>query len=58
MNQVERGELAGQIAAETQEVIGRATKNGMFVLPLHRPCRYSSRVTRDVAGSSPSTPCK
>ena len=34
MNEAERGELAGRIAAESQEVIGRATKNGVFVLPL------------------------
>jgi len=34
MSEAERGELAGRIAAESQDVIARATKNGMFVLPL------------------------
>src|SRR5262249_38876735 len=34
MSETERGELAGRIAVESQEVIVRATKNGMFVLPL------------------------
>ena len=34
MSEAERGELAGRIAAESQDVIAKATKNGMFVLPL------------------------
>ena len=34
MNEAERGELAGQIAAESQEAVAKATKNGTFVLPL------------------------
>jgi ubiquinone/menaquinone biosynthesis C-methylase UbiE len=34
MSDVERGALAQRIAAESQDLIGRATKNGMFVLPL------------------------
>ena len=34
LSEAERGELAGRIAADSQDVIGRATKNGMFVLPL------------------------
>jgi hypothetical protein len=34
MSEAERGELAVQIAAESQDVIARTTKNGMFVLPL------------------------
>jgi hypothetical protein len=34
MSEAERGELAGRIAAESQDVIARATKNGLFVVPL------------------------
>jgi hypothetical protein len=34
MGDTERGELAGRIAAESQDAIANATKNGMFVLPL------------------------
>jgi ubiquinone/menaquinone biosynthesis C-methylase UbiE len=34
LSEPERGELAGRIAAESQDVIGRATKNGIFVCPL------------------------
>lgn len=34
MSEAERGELAGQIAVESQDAVARATKNGMFVLPL------------------------
>jgi ubiquinone/menaquinone biosynthesis C-methylase UbiE len=34
MTEAERGELAGRIAAESQDVIGRAMRNGLFVLPL------------------------
>lgn len=34
MSEAERGALAEQIAAESRDVIGRATRNGMFVLPL------------------------
>ena len=34
MSEAERGELAGRIAGESQDVIARATRNGMFVLPL------------------------
>jgi ubiquinone/menaquinone biosynthesis C-methylase UbiE len=34
MSEGERSELAGQIAAESQSAVARATKNGMFVLPL------------------------
>ncbi len=34
MSEAERGELAGQIAAESGDVIARSTRNGMFVLPL------------------------
>jgi hypothetical protein len=34
MSEVERAELAGRIAVESGDVIARATKNGMFVLPL------------------------
>jgi hypothetical protein len=34
MSEAERGELAGQIAAESQEAVAKATKNGTFVLPL------------------------
>ena len=32
--EVERAELAGRIAAESQHEIAKATRNGMFVLPL------------------------
>jgi ubiquinone/menaquinone biosynthesis C-methylase UbiE len=34
MSESERGELAGRIAAESQHVIDRATRNGVFVLRL------------------------
>jgi SAM-dependent methyltransferase len=34
MNDVERAETAGQIAADSQEVISRFTRQGAFVLPL------------------------
>jgi ubiquinone/menaquinone biosynthesis C-methylase UbiE len=34
LNEAQRGELAGRIAAESQDVIAKATKNGTFVLPL------------------------
>ena len=34
MSEAERGELAERIAAESQDAIGRATKNGVFVLLL------------------------
>jgi SAM-dependent methyltransferase len=34
MSERERGELAGRIAAESADVIARATKDGVFVLPL------------------------
>jgi ubiquinone/menaquinone biosynthesis C-methylase UbiE len=34
MNEAERGELAARIAVESEDVIGRGVKNGMFVLPL------------------------
>lgn len=34
MTEAERGELAGRIAAESQDLIAEATKNGMFVFPL------------------------
>ena len=34
MGEAERGELAGRIAAESGDVIARATRNGMFVVPL------------------------
>jgi ubiquinone/menaquinone biosynthesis C-methylase UbiE len=34
LSEAERGELAGRIADESQHVISRATKDGMFVLPL------------------------
>jgi ubiquinone/menaquinone biosynthesis C-methylase UbiE len=34
MSEAQRGELAGRIAAESQEVIAKAMKNGVFVLPL------------------------
>jgi ubiquinone/menaquinone biosynthesis C-methylase UbiE len=34
MSEAERGELAGRVAVESQDVIRRRTKNGMFVLPL------------------------
>ena len=34
MSEPERGELAGRIAAESQDVIAQATKNGTFVLPM------------------------
>jgi ubiquinone/menaquinone biosynthesis C-methylase UbiE len=34
MSEVERADLAERIAAESRDVIGRATQNGMFVLPL------------------------
>jgi ubiquinone/menaquinone biosynthesis C-methylase UbiE len=34
MSEAERGELAGQIAGESQPVIDKATKNGVYVLPL------------------------
>jgi hypothetical protein len=34
MSEAERGELAAQIAAESQEAVAKATKNGTFVLPL------------------------
>jgi ubiquinone/menaquinone biosynthesis C-methylase UbiE len=34
MSDAERGELAGRIAAESQDVIARASANGQFVMPL------------------------
>jgi len=34
MSEAERGELAGRIAVESAHAIARATKGGMFVLPL------------------------
>jgi ubiquinone/menaquinone biosynthesis C-methylase UbiE len=34
MSEAERGQLAGRIAAESAEAIAKATRNGMFVLPL------------------------
>ena len=34
MSEAERGELAGQIAGESQDAIARTTKNGVFALPL------------------------
>jgi hypothetical protein len=34
MSEAERSELAGRIAADSQDVIANATKNGVFVLPL------------------------
>jgi ubiquinone/menaquinone biosynthesis C-methylase UbiE len=34
MSEAERGELAGRIAAESQDLVAKATQNGMFVLPL------------------------
>jgi ubiquinone/menaquinone biosynthesis C-methylase UbiE len=34
MSEAERAELAERVAAESQDAIGRATKNGVFVLPL------------------------
>src|SRR4051812_44585970 len=34
LNEAERGELAGRIAAESQDVIAKAMKNGTFVLPM------------------------
>jgi ubiquinone/menaquinone biosynthesis C-methylase UbiE len=34
MSEAERAELAQRIAAESQDAIGRATKNGVFLLPL------------------------
>jgi SAM-dependent methyltransferase len=34
LSEAERSKLAAQIADESQDVIARATKNGMFVLPL------------------------
>ena len=34
MSESERGALAGRIAAESQQVIAKATTNGTFVLPL------------------------
>jgi len=34
MSEAERGELAGRIAAESQDLIAKATRNGMFVFPL------------------------
>jgi ubiquinone/menaquinone biosynthesis C-methylase UbiE len=34
LSEAERGALADRIASESQDVVGRATKNGMFVIPL------------------------
>jgi len=34
MSEAERGQLAGQIAAESADVIAKGTKNGSFVIPL------------------------
>jgi ubiquinone/menaquinone biosynthesis C-methylase UbiE len=34
MSEAERGELAGRIAAESTDAIGRVTRNGVFALPL------------------------
>jgi ubiquinone/menaquinone biosynthesis C-methylase UbiE len=34
LSEAERGELAGRIAAESQDAIARATKNGVFTIPL------------------------
>ena len=54
MSEAERGERAGHIAAESQEVVAKATKNGMFVLPLTtsiataslRPARRTLKVAK------------
>jgi ubiquinone/menaquinone biosynthesis C-methylase UbiE len=45
MSEAERGELAGRIADESQELIAKATKNGMFQVPL-----TSTLATGHVAG--------
>ena len=34
LNETERGELAGRIAADSQEAIARHTQNGAFVFPI------------------------
>jgi hypothetical protein len=34
MNEAERGELAGRVAAESADLIARFTKDGMFLLRL------------------------
>ena len=34
MSEADRGELAGRIAGESQELIAKATKNGIFEIPL------------------------
>jgi SAM-dependent methyltransferase len=34
LSEAERAELAGRIAAESQDLVAKATSNGMFVLPL------------------------
>jgi ubiquinone/menaquinone biosynthesis C-methylase UbiE len=34
MSEAERSELAGQVAAESQDIVAKATTNGTFVLPL------------------------
>jgi ubiquinone/menaquinone biosynthesis C-methylase UbiE len=38
MSEAERGELASLIAVESQDAVAKATKNGMFVLPLTALC--------------------
>ena len=34
MSEAERGELAGQVVTESQEIVANGMRNGMFVLPL------------------------
>jgi hypothetical protein len=34
LSESERGELAGRIAADSQEAIARYTRNGAFVFPI------------------------
>jgi hypothetical protein len=45
MNEVDRGELASRIAGESHDVIVKATRDGMFVLPLRASAHKRSRIT-------------
>jgi hypothetical protein len=43
MSESERGELAGRIAADSADAIARATRHGMFVLPLTSTAATAAR---------------
>ena len=55
MSEAERDELAGRIAAESGDAIAKATKNGMFVLPLDDNIATADVLTR--LQLAPRLPC-